>query len=174
MCITATFHDCFQHGHVTGESVRPLSCYCRDHSQLSQAMSFIKWGSLLSHIMRRLFNNVMKKYTSCFFKVILYFHYSHFIVSSLNQRGALYWTQILMFLMVVSAPVKMHTENLLDMLISKAYLRRFLYKIHTVYDWNTNYLQYPATNIMLLQLGWNRVNSSKQCAVWPKHVVVTI
>ena len=55
----------------------------------------------------------------------------------------------------------MHSENLLHMLICKAHLQGFQYIIHTVYDWNTNYLQYPATNIMFLQLWWYRVHSSK-------------
>jgi len=106
--LTLTFHDWFQQTRM-----RPCDWWvCSPHSTntaeitlSSVKLSFIKWGSLLSHITWYSLQHCNEKI--CFmrlFRLSYMFHYSHF-VSSMNQRGASFWKQVLMFLIVVSAPV---------------------------------------------------------------------
>ena len=84
----------------------------------------------------------------------------------MNQRFTLHWKQVLMFLMVVSAPVNnAHWESTAYAHMQSTSAALPIYTPRTVYDCNTNYLQYPATNIIFLQLWWYRVHSSMQFTV---------
>jgi hypothetical protein len=80
----------------------PLSCYCAHHSQLSQALSHIKWGSLHSCVMQRdfscplmhfmlpnFFSILLKNHFYAFYDLLalfLRFYYRQFMNSS-NQTG---------------------------------------------------------------------------------------
>jgi hypothetical protein len=95
----------------------PHSCYCADHSQLSQGpiLHYVRSTAFIIHGTRLSFNHFMLPESLCTLLEINFhpfyafwdyfvFHYFYFR-SSWNQIGILYWKWILTFVKVLLVPI---------------------------------------------------------------------